>query len=98
MHQIAQQPKRPKPTLAINKDPYHGLPFASRKYKAVEELARLLKRKFQQSFSKLRLESVTYKREREERLHLKLIQIENILKRKVLLVKMQTVFKLKDFV
>jgi len=43
----------------------------------------------QQNFNKLKLESVTYKREREEKRHLKIIQIENIIKRKLLLTKLQ---------
>ena len=64
---------------------------------AVEELARLLKRKLLQNFNKLKLESVTYKREREERRHLKIIQVENIIKRKLLVNKMHFMQSLKNY-
>lgn len=73
----------------LNNDPYYGLPFHRKKYVAVDELAKLLKRKLLQNFNKLKLESVTYKRERMERRHLKIIQVENIIKRKLLVIKMQ---------
>ena len=64
---------------------------------AVDELARLLKRKLLQNFNKLKLESVTYKREREERRHLKIIQVENIIKRKLLVNKMHFMQSLKNY-
>ena len=64
---------------------------------AVDELARLLKRKLLQNFNKLKLESVTYKREREERRHLKIIQVENIVKRKLLVNKMHFMQSLKNY-
>lgn len=73
----------------MQNDPYAGLPYSRQQCQAVEELGRLLKRKMMQNFNKLKLESVTYKREREEKKHLKIIQIENIIKRKLLLNKMQ---------
>ena len=62
----------------------------------MDELAKLLKRKLLQNFNKLKLESVTYKRERMERRHLKIIQVENIIKRKLLVIKMQFMQSLKN--
>lgn len=50
-----------------------------------------------QNFNKLKLESVTYKRERAEKKHLKIIQIENIIKRKLLLNKMQALQSIKNY-
>ena len=55
-----------------------------------------MKRKLLQNFNKLKLESVTYKRERMERRHLKIIQVENIIKRKLLVIKMQFMQSLKN--
>jgi hypothetical protein len=81
---------------ALNNDPYYGLPFNRKKYVAVDELAKLLKRRLLQNFNKLKLESVTYKRERMERRHLKIIQVENIIKRKLLVIKMQFMQSLKN--
>ena len=78
----------PRNINSLEYDPYRGLPFSRQQCRAVEELGKLLKKKLMQNFNKLKLESVTYKREREERRHLKLIQVENIFKRKLLLKKM----------
>ena len=55
-----------------------------------------MKRKLLQNFNKLKLESVTYKRERMEHRHLKIIQVENIIKRKLLVIKMQFMQSLKN--
>jgi len=81
----------------VQNDPYAGLPYSRQQCQAVEELGRLLKRKMMQNFNKLKLESVTYKREREEKKHLKIIQIENIIKRKLLLNKMQALQSIKNY-
>jgi hypothetical protein len=80
-------------------DPYSGIARQARQGRAATDLVRLLKRKFQQNFDKLKLESVTYKREREERRHLKIIpkiiQLENIIKRKLLLNKMHALQQMR---
>lgn len=87
--QIAQNREKSSRQLRQLTDAYSGSFYSRKQCQAIEELARLIKRKMQHNFNKLKLESVTYKREREEKRHLKIIQIENIVKRKLLLSKMQ---------
>jgi len=70
------------------RDPYAGLPYKRKQCQGVEDIVEILRRKFLQHFNKLKLESVTYKRERQEKRHLKLIQVEGIFKRKALINKM----------
>lgn len=67
----------------------------------MSDLVRLIKRKFQQNFDKLKLESVTFKRQQQERKVIKIImmrnQLESIFKRKQLLNKSNAMQQLKQF-
>ena len=65
MHKPARQ--------QIMRDPYAGLPYKRKQCQGVEEIVEIIQRKLLQHFNKLKLESVTYKRERQEKRHLKLI-------------------------